>query len=114
MRLISCALTTQQIRDRIKTVTRRLGWTTLRAGELLCVCEKVMGLQGKPLVRLAVVKVVGVRREPLHAIDDEDVSREGFNMPAHEFIEMFNSNMGGDRYTLVTRIEFRYVPGGRL
>lgn len=73
-----------------------------------------MGLQGKPLVRLAVVKVVSVRREPLHAIDDEDVWREGFNMPAHEFIEMFCSHMGGDRWQEVTRIEFRYVPGASL
>lgn len=113
MRLISFALTTEQIRNRTKTVTRRLGWKDLKPGTLLMACEKVMGRRGKPLVRLAVIVVTMVTREELSIISDVDVLKEGFDMPAYEFVEMFCREMGGDRWQKVTRIEFRYVPGGR-
>ncbi len=42
-RLMSVALTTDQVRSRQKTVTRRAGWTMLRAGDQLTVCPKVRG-----------------------------------------------------------------------
>ena len=42
MRLMSVSLTEQQVRERRKTVTRRLGWKDLRAGERLMLCRKVM------------------------------------------------------------------------
>lgn len=110
MRNMSFGLTSQQIRHRIKTVTRRSGWKKLKAGDLLTACVKCMGLKrGEKIERLATIRVINVRREPLHAITDEDVEREGFIMPAHEFIEMFCRHMGGDRYQEVTRIEFEYV-----
>lgn len=112
---MSFALTTQQILDRTKTVTRRRGWANLKPGTLIRAVRKGMGLKpGEQVEPLAILCVVGVRREPLHAIDDDDVECEGFIMPAHEFIEMFCGEMGGDRYQIVTRIEFRYIPGGRL
>jgi hypothetical protein len=120
MRLMSCSLTTQQVRDRTKTVTRRLGWRNVKPGELLCICEKVMGRQGKPLVRLAVVKVVKVSREPLNLMAlCEDYGRreaikEGFpELDGYQFVKMFVNAMGCDESTEVTRIEWRYVPGGR-
>ncbi|TXH46022.1 MAG: ASCH domain-containing protein [Desulfurellales bacterium] len=115
MRNMSFAITTRQIVDRTKTVTRRRGWKTLKPGTLIRAVKKGMGLKpGEQLEPLAVLCVVDVRREPLHAIDDEDVQREGFVMPAHEFVEMFCRHMGGDRNQILTRIEFRYVPGGRF
>lgn len=115
MRNMSFALTTRQIIDRTKTVTRRRGWHDLRPGTLIRAVRKGMGLKpGESIEPLAILRVVNVSREPLHAIDDDDVEREGFIMPAHEFIEMFCDHMGRDRDQIVTRIEFRYVPGGRL
>lgn len=85
-RLISVYLTQQQVRDRIKTVTRRAGWwedkhgrRLLQPGDHLTLCEKVMGRRrGEPLVRITTVEVVDVRRERLHDITDDDVDREGF------------------------------------
>jgi hypothetical protein len=109
-RNMSFSLTTQQIRDRTKTVTRRKGWSFLRPGDRVNACRKCMGLKpGERIERLALLEVVSVRAEPLHAIDDEDVEREGFIMPAHEFVEMFCEHMGGDRYQIVNRIEFKYL-----
>ena len=42
VRLMSVSLTEQQVRERRKPVTRRLGWKDLRAGERLMLCRKVM------------------------------------------------------------------------
>lgn len=109
-RNMSFSLTTDQIRKRIKTVTRRTKWENLKAGDILNACVKCMGLKpGEKVERICQIKVISVRREHLHAITDEDVWAEGFNMPAHEFISMFCDHMGGDRNQIVTRIEFEYV-----
>jgi hypothetical protein len=121
MRLMSCTLATQQVRDRTKTVTRRLGWKNAKPGDLLCICEKVMGRQGKPLVRLAVVKVVKVSREPLNLMAlCENYGRlesikEGFlELDGYQFVKMFVVAMGCRDSEEITRIEWRYLPGGRF
>jgi hypothetical protein len=44
-RLMSFAHTTDQIRNRTKTVTRRNGWADLKPGELFWAVEKAMGLK---------------------------------------------------------------------
>jgi len=44
-RNISFALTTKQIRNRSKTVTRRLGWLHIKKGDVLNACVKCMGLK---------------------------------------------------------------------
>lgn len=57
MRNISFQLTTEAIRNRTKTVTRRLNWLNLKPGDLLQGCEKCMGRRhGEPLVKLAVIR----------------------------------------------------------
>lgn len=110
MRHMSFSLTTEQMLDRIKTVTRRLGWSSLKVGTLLQAVEKSQGLRkGEKVRKLGVIRVVSVRIEPLHAIDDGDVWLEGFNMPAHEFVEMFCEANGCGRNRYVTRIEFEHV-----
>lgn len=113
MRNISFALTETQFRARTKTVTRRLGWETLKPGALLCGVRKAMGLKpGEKIVRLGVIRVVSVRREPLSAITKEDCAREGFpELGPVEFIEMFKHHMGCMAFETVTRIEFEYVDG---
>lgn len=70
---MSVSMTEQAVIDRRKTVTRRKGWwldkrgrRLLNPGDRLTLCRKVMGRKhGEPLVRLAEVGVISVRREPL-------------------------------------------------
>ena len=120
MRYMSFALTTQQIRERTKTVTRRLGWHTLKPGDLIQAVVKGMGLQkGESPEKLAILRVVKVDREPLNMMSlverygDREAVREGFpHLEGWEFVRMFCRNMGVKDTQLVTRIEFRYVPGG--
>lgn len=119
-RLMSCALTANQVVDRTKTVTRRLGWwrtarghRILKQGDRLWLCRKVMGRKpGEPLDRLALVEVFDVRREPLWQIElhDGDVAAEGFPGKSTEwFIRFFCNEMNCRRDTMVTRIEWRYL-----
>jgi hypothetical protein len=108
---MSVSLTEQAVIERRKTVTRRIGWTFLKPGDRLTLCRKVMGRQkDEPLVRLAEVEVVSVRREPLAHITGTDVGREGFRgWTALQFVQFFTDHMGGDPRQEVTRIEWRYV-----
>jgi hypothetical protein len=104
-------LTTEQIRNQQKTITRRLGWETLKAGDVLNACVKCMGLKkGEKIERLAEIRIVDVRRERLYEITPDDVIREGFNGKSVEwFIDMFMREMGVPSSTEVTRIEFEYI-----
>jgi hypothetical protein len=110
---MSVSLTEDAVRSRDKTVTRRLGWRFLKPGDRLTLCRKVMGRKpGEPLVRLAEVEVVDVRRQPLRSIWPTDVRREGFaNLTPVQFVEFFCSHMCCDPDTVVTRIEWRYMDG---
>lgn len=79
MRSVSVSLTEQQVRERRKTVTRRLGCKDLRAGERLMLCRKVMGLRpGERIVGMTPAEAVTVGREPLSVITAEDGAAEGF------------------------------------
>ena len=105
-------LTTEQIQNRTKTVTRRNGWEKLKAGDHLRGVRKAMGLKkGQRQELLAIVEVVSVTREPLSAITQEDVIREGFHdMTPAGFVDMFCDSHGGVvPSSVITRIEFRYV-----
>ncbi len=115
-RLISVALTEAAVADRSKTVTRRIGWRHVAVGDRLTLCRKVMGRRRQdgfvePLVRLAEVQVVDVRREPLNAITATDVALEGFpDWTPSEFVAFFCKSMRCEQWTEVTRIEWRYLP----
>ena len=108
---MSVSLTEQAVVERRKTVTRRKGWAFLKPGDRLTLCRKVMGRRkGEPLVRLAEVEVVSVRREPLHHITAEDVAREGFaDWTPIRFMQFFVDHMNVEPYADVTRIEWRYL-----
>lgn len=111
-RLMSVALTTAQVSDRTKTVTRRLGWLMLQPGDQLTLCPKVRGRRpGEPLDRIATVEVTSVRREPLNAITANDVAAEGFpGMTPEKFVSFFTStHRDCEPGTIVTRIEWRYT-----
>lgn len=115
-------LTQQQIRTRTKTVTRRVGWEKLKAGELLRGVEKGMGLKaGEKIAPLATIRVLSARRELLSAMTAdpaygvEECVKEGFGehptlrWPS-EFVQFFcGSHRGCTPDTVVTRIEFEYV-----
>jgi hypothetical protein len=112
-RLMSVALTVPQVRDGSKTVTRRDGWLMLKPGDPLTLCEKVRGRKkDEPLVRIADVQVVSVRREPLNAITPDDVAAEGFpDMTPDQFVAFFcATHRRCYPGTEVTRIQWAY-PG---
>lgn len=110
MRLISFSLTTPQFRDGSKTVTRRVGWQSLKAGDRLLAVEKAMGLRkGEHPVPLGVIEVVSVRREHIREMDPADCAREGFpDMTPADFAAMFTRHMKCPD-GMVTRIEFKRV-----
>lgn len=110
MRRISFNLTQEQILDRAKFVTRRLGWTNAKIGEPL---RGVDRLRSRAAKTLALIEVVSVGMEPLDAITPEEVEREGFpGMTPAEFVAMFlraHPGRGLTPQSTVNRIEFRYV-----
>ena len=111
MRWISYALTTQQVRDRTKTVTRRIGWDNVQKGELLQGAVKCQGLKkGEHPERLSVVRVLDARRERLNTITQADVILEGFpDMTPKEFVRMFCQHNACKPTKVITRILFEYV-----
>lgn len=110
-------LTTDQVRNRTKTVTRRFGWWDVECGQLLRAVEKAQGLKkGEKQVELAVIRIVDHRVEPVSRMLDDpvygaaEVIREGFPyMTPAEFVAMLlKANKvapGGN----VNRIQFEYV-----
>jgi hypothetical protein len=114
MKNISFSITTEQFKARTKTVTRRLGWKTLKAGQHLMGCKKCMGLKpGEKVEKLGEIRVVSVRQEMLDEIlnkHDDEMTKEGFpQMSRMDFIEMFCREMHCEPETIVTRIEFEYI-----
>ena len=122
---MSFSLTTPQIIEGTKTVTRRLGWLNAKPGQQLRPVRKCMGLRpGEKLdVLRAPLTIVSVRREPLRAmLDDPDYGfleceLEGFGShPQYRwpsaFVEMFCvTHKGCTPETVVTRLEFSYDEG---
>jgi hypothetical protein len=120
-RNMSFMLTTEQIRSRTKTVTRRNGWWFLKPGDVLNACVKCMGLNpGEKVERLATIRVVSCRPEPLvRMVRDRhyglrETTKEGY--PAgtakhepREFARMFMEHMGGNLETPRNRIEFEHI-----
>lgn len=129
-RLMSVALTEDAVRERRKTVTRRLGWAAAEPGMPLTLVRKAMGRSRRlpdktkvvePLVVVAHVVVVSTRWERLDAITDADVLREGFSHADladywHDgslgcaFVRFFTEHMRCTPATEVNRIEWEYVP----
>jgi len=121
-RNMSFMLTTQQIQDRTKTVTRRAGWGVLKVGDVVNACVKCQGLKrGEKIKKLCQIRVIDVRNEPLRAMTDnprygfEETTLEGFpSGPLHSpsnFVQMFcETHKGLTENSIITRIEFEYLP----
>jgi hypothetical protein len=111
-RNMSFAITTQQVINETKTVTRRNAWWNAKVGQLIFACKKCMGLKkGEKVERLKLICLTDVRKEPLNAITPEDVVREGFpEMTTAEFIEMFcRTHKGVTPDTEIMRLEYKYI-----
>jgi len=110
-RNMSFSMTTQQVRGRFKTVTRRLGWWFLKPGDIVNAVEKAQGLKkGEKIKRICPIRILTTRGEPLSAIDENDVEKEGFwGWSVEEFIDAFcESQKKCTPETKVNRIEFEY------
>ena len=111
MRNMSFMLTTEQIRNRTKTVTRRLGWLFLKPGDMVMACVQCQGLtRGEKIQRITPIRIVSTWMVPLDPISPEDVVHEGFPaLTPAEFVDMFCREMRCDPWVPVNRIEFEYV-----
>ena len=111
-RNMSFALTTDQVRNQTKTVTRRQGWRWLEVGTLLQPVEKAQGLKkGEKVKRIGgLIRVVSVRAQTINWITERDVIREGFlEMTPDEFVEMYCRANKVPPDDVCNRIEFEYV-----
>ncbi len=110
-RNMSFALTTEQFKARTKTVTRRFGWWFLKPGDVVRGVEKAMGLKpGEKIKPLGMIRVCSTRSEPLDAITQDDVVREGFpNWTPEQFVSMLVEHYGVSPTAKVNRIEFEYL-----
>jgi hypothetical protein len=110
-RNMSFALTTQQARNRTKTVTRRLGWWFLRPGDIIQQVLKSMGLKkGEKVEKIHLIRILNTWPEPLSVITHDEVRREGFpDMTPSDFIDMFCKHNNCQPDAIVNRIEFEYL-----
>jgi hypothetical protein len=111
-RNMSFLLTIEQVKNKTKTVTRRLGWWFLKPGDILNAVEKCQGLKkGEKIKKICKIVVISTNPERLWDINQSELVAEGFpNLTSGQFIEMFcKSHKGCNPKTLVNRIKFKYV-----
>lgn len=116
MRNMSFWLTTKQMRNGTKTVTRRLGWYFLKPGDVVMAIVKGQGLKkGEKVERIRPIRITSVRTERLVEITKEECVKEGFpELTPGEFVEMFLRNSSVYARKLphlvdVNRIEFEHI-----
>ena len=111
MRNMSFALTTEQVINRTKTVTRRFGWWFLKPGDKVRAVRKAMGLRkGEKIEPLAEIEILSVRAEPLNAITKDDCVKEGFpEFEPCDFVNMLVKHYKAEPNATINRIEFRYI-----
>lgn len=103
--------TQQQMRDRTKTVTRRLGWEFANPGDRVLSVSKSQGRKRGELPEIfGPIEFTMVHREPLNIIDADEVAAEGFpEMDPAQFIEMFCDHMRCRADVILTRLAFLFV-----
>ncbi|MGH9159145.1 MAG: ASCH domain-containing protein [Vicinamibacteraceae bacterium] len=118
MRRMSFSHAASEVRARMKTVTRRVGWRFLKPNELIQAVDTARGSRSaEPARLLAVLRVRDVRVEPLARLienaryAEDELPREGYPCWSRDdFIARF---LRRHRLTTadidVTRIEFEYV-----
>jgi len=117
MRNMSFALTTEQVLEQTKSVTRRFGWKFLKVGDLVQPVLKSMGLKkGESIEKLGCpIRIIKVSTEPLYRITSEDCRMEGFpEFTPPEFVAMIMKHYKlKDQEAPVQRIEFEYTDKGK-
>jgi len=111
-RNMSFMLTTEQVKNRTKTVTRRTGWRFLQPGDIVNAVEKGMGLKkGEKIKHICQIRIKSIHwGEPLYKITQEDCIKEGFpEMSPDDFIDMFCRHNKVWAMCPVNRIEFEYI-----
>ncbi|MGC8519102.1 MAG: hypothetical protein ACP5P4_11340 [Steroidobacteraceae bacterium] len=122
MRNMSFALTSAQIRAGTKTVTRRMGWTFLKRGDLVRPVVKSQGLKSGEKVEVirAPLRIISVRREALADLLNgemygrQECALEGFGdhpvlCRPLDFVVFFCRTHACRPGDLVTRIRFEYT-----
>jgi hypothetical protein len=113
MRNMSFALTSNQILNHEKRVTRRFGWWTLKPGDLLQPVLKGQGLKkGERVHKLGCpIRILSTRPESLNEITREECELEGFPwLTPAQFITMMRTHHKCQPAARVNRIAFDYVP----
>jgi hypothetical protein len=122
MRRMSFSMTTEAMLAKRKTVTRRLGWASVRPGELILAVDKCMGLKkGEKAKRLHVIRVSAVRRERLDRMTADDrygrseLRFEGYGprttlTTPKQFVDRLCTSLSIKPDQEVTRIQFAFVP----
>lgn len=116
MRNMSFSMTTEQVRNRTKTVTRRFGWWSLKPGTKLWAVEKAQGLKkGEKVKRICQIEIVGTWTEQAQDIMyygpflSKELRLEGFpDSTSAAFIDMLCKG-GHSPCDDVNRIEFKYL-----
>lgn len=109
---MSFALTTEQVRRRQKTVTRRNGWRFAKVGDVVQPVIKCQGIpKGGHVEKIGgPIRFVEVWHERLNTITSAEVRREGFpTLSRRGFVALYLEANGGPRDQLVTRIRFEYL-----
>ena len=111
MRNMSFSMTTDQMRRKAKTVTRRMVWKNLEIEDRVRAVVKARGLRkGETVEPIGVIKIESLWWEPLRDITDADVVREGYHNEGRDwFIEKFCKAMKCTPLTMVHRIGFAHL-----
>lgn len=122
---MSFALTTAQIRDRSKTVTRRIGWRFLKPGDLVQPVVKTQGIRKGAHVEPigGPIRITDVRRERIDRLETEprygteELVKEGYPLgivSPVRFSAWFQATHPSQPDGLITRIEFSYEEVGAM
>lgn len=109
---MSFMLTTEQVKNRTKTVTRRNGWWMLKPGDIVNACEKCMGLKkGEKVNKICQIRIISTKAERLGDMAESDLTKEGFpDMTVTEFVDMFmDSHKHTNPFSIINRIQFEYL-----
>lgn len=111
MRLMSFYATTEQMRNRTKSVTRRTGWKFAKPGDRVLAVEKARGVMEGNRKTIGIIEFVRVDREPLCELDPMELALEGFpGITGAEFVAKFcKLNPGIAPGDEITRIQFRFL-----
>lgn len=112
MRNMSFRETTDQARDRSKTVTRRWGWWFLKPGDRVQQVVKAMGLKkGEKVEKIHVIEIVSTRPDMLWQMKKSECVLEGFPTKSPKWLRALIVSMKPKKckYEYPNRIEFKYV-----